>query len=131
MWRAETKGPRVAFPEDKGPLQPGYVYRWEVTDQDFRKVAEGEFTAATPSERSQLDELKALAESGDRADRRAVARSYRRLAAYADAITAYEGLVRESPGNPDDRKALADLYRLAGRPADADAVEAGKPLEPK
>ncbi len=115
LWKAETKEPRVDFPKSKEPLQPGFVYRWEVTDGDFRKVASGEFTAATESERTQLDELKALAALGDPADRRAAALAYRRLAAYAEAIAVYEGLVRESHKQPADLKALSDLDRIAGR----------------
>ncbi len=126
LWKVETKVPRLDYPVGKEPLQAGFVYRWEVTDQDFRKVAHGEFTAATDSERMQLDELKPLASSGDRADRRSAALAYRRLAAYAEAIAVSEGLVRQSPADPTDRRALAGLYRLAGRPQEADEIQRGK-----
>ncbi len=120
--KADIKEPRLAYPADKEPLQPGYVYRWEVTDQDFRQVASGEFTIATASELAQLDELKALAGSGDRADVHSAALAYRRLAAYDEAIAANERLGRESPDEPAYRIALADLYRIAGRAAQAEAL---------
>jgi len=122
QWRAESKEPHLAYPADKPALQPGLVYRWEVTDQDFRKVAEGEFTAATASERSQLADLQVLSTAPDRADRLAAALSYHRLDAYAEAIAAYEALARESPAEPAYRRSLADLYRLAGRSEDARAM---------
>jgi predicted Zn-dependent protease len=102
-----------------------------VTDQDYRQVAEGEFTLATESERRQLDELKALAASGDRADRLSAALAYRRLAAFAEAIAAYEGLAREVPDEPAFRQALADLYRIAGRPKGEEAATSGKKSSPE
>jgi hypothetical protein len=116
LWRAETKEARSAFPEGKEPLQRGYVFRWEVTDQDFRPLASGEFSVATDSELKQLDELKALADSGDRADLLATALAYRRLGAYAEAIAIYERLAKQSPDETAYREALSELYRLAGRP---------------
>lgn len=122
LWRAQTQEPRLAFPEDKEALKPGYVYRWEVTDPDYRPLASGEFTVATEAERRQLEELKALAQEGDPADRLAAALAYRRLAAYAEAVMAYERLAAESPGEAAYRSALADLYRLIGR-----AEPAGSP----
>jgi hypothetical protein len=115
LWKLETKGPHADFPADKPPLERGHVFRWEVTDQDFRPVAAGEFTVATDSERQQLEELKALTDSPDRADRLAVALAYRRLGAYAEAITAFERLAQESPAEPILGRALDELRRQAGR----------------
>jgi hypothetical protein len=60
LWKVESKAPSVVFSESKEPLHTGNVYFWEVTDQDFRKVASGKFTVATASEREQLGELNAL-----------------------------------------------------------------------
>jgi hypothetical protein len=114
LWRVEVKEPRVAYPEGKEPLQPGYLYRWEVTDQDFRKVASGEFTFASASELGQLDELKVLASSGDMADVHSAALAYRRLAAYAEAIATYRRLIQGVPDEPSYRKALADLNKISG-----------------
>lgn len=116
-WRAETTEPHLDFPPGRPALHRGYVFRWEVTDQDFRPVAAGEFTVATESELKQLDELKGLDESGDRADRLAAALAYRRPAAYAEAIVAFERLARDLPGEPMIHQALEELHRQAGRVA--------------
>jgi hypothetical protein len=126
LWKVESKEPSIAFPEDKEPLHPGYVYHWEVTDQDFRKVASGKFTMATASEREQLGELKALVESGDQSDRYSAALGYWKLWAYAEAIATFEKLASESPGNPAYRSSLAALYRIAGRTKDAESVEGSR-----
>jgi hypothetical protein len=126
LWKVESREPRVAFPEGREPLQPGYVYRWEVTDQDFRKVASGEFTAATASERQQIEVLKELGRSGDRADRLSIAMAYRRLGAYDEAIAAYEGLARESPEDSTLLQGLDDLQRIAGLRKEAPTVDPAK-----
>jgi hypothetical protein len=116
LWRAESKEPRAAFPAGKEPLQTGYFYRWEVTDQDFRPVASGEFMVATGSELDQLKELKELAASSDRGDRWAAALAYRRIGAYDQAIPTLERLVKEVPEERSYRQGLAALSMLAGRP---------------
>jgi hypothetical protein len=116
LWKAETRETRTAFPENREPLHRGYVFRWEVVDQDFRPVTRGEFSVATESELKQLELLKALAETGDRADRLAAALSYRRLGAYAEAIVVYENLAKQSSDEPVYRESLAELYWLSGRP---------------
>jgi hypothetical protein len=127
LWRAETTDPSVAFPVDKEPLRRDNVYRWEVTDQDFRTVAAAEFSVANDSELKQLDELKPLAAGTDRADRLAAALAYRRLGAYAEAIAVLEGLVKESPDGAAYRDTLADLYWKAGRPENAVAIKRRNP----
>ena len=78
---------------------------------------------ATATDRVSFDELKALAASGDAADRYAAALAYRRLAAYAEAMATYERLVKEAPGASAYRRGLAELYKVAGRPEDARASE--------
>jgi hypothetical protein len=115
VWKAESKEPRLDFPADKGPLTAGYVYRWEVTDQDYHEVASGEFSVPTASERGQLDELKALVASGDAADRYSASVAYRRLAAFAEALAVLESLVKDEPGVEAYRRELAELQRRAGR----------------
>jgi hypothetical protein len=126
LWRAETKEPRLDFPGDKPPLQEGYPFRWEVTDQDYRKVAAGEFSVATASERTQIDELKALTASGDAADRYSAALAYRRLAAFAEAIAVLEGLNRDVPDEHEYRRMLEDLRRTAGLSKQAGTLDAPK-----
>jgi hypothetical protein len=116
LWKLETKENQTAFPVAKEPLRRGYVFRWEVVDQDFRPVALGEFSVATESELKQLDELKPLASADDRADLLSAALSYRRLGAFAEAIAAYARLLNESPNEPAYREPLAELFRQAGRP---------------
>jgi hypothetical protein len=113
-WRVEAREARLDFPAEKEPLKDGYVYRWEVTDPDYRKVASGEFSVATASERAQLGELKALAASGDAADRYSAALAYRRLAAFAEAIAVLESLVKDRPGVEAHHRDLAELRRSAG-----------------
>lgn len=114
LWKVEAKEPRAIYPADKPALVRGYVYRWEVTDEQFRPVASGDFTVASESELAQLDELKPLAESPDRADRVAAGLSFRRLAAFAEAIATFERLTRESPDDPFARQILAELRKQAG-----------------
>jgi hypothetical protein len=126
LWKAETKEPRLTFPEGKEPLHEDYVYRWEVTDQDYRQLVSGEFSAATASERAQFDELKAMVESGDRADRCSAALGYWRMSAYAEAIATLENLDKESSGKPAYRSLLSDLYRIAGRMKNTDSIDGGR-----
>jgi hypothetical protein len=127
LWKAESRAARLAFPKDKEPLRRGYVYHWEVTDQDFRPIASGEFTVATASELEQMEGLRSLAASPDRADRLAAALSYRRLACFAEAIATFEALLPSSPEEPFYRTALADLYRQAGRVIDPPAAPGAGP----
>jgi hypothetical protein len=123
LWSVESTEPRLAFPEGKQPLKPGYVYRWEVTDQDFRAITAGEFSVATQAEREQFKEFKALTEGGDRSDRFSAVLGYRRIAACAEAIAVLERLAAESPDVAAYRDQLAELKRLAGlsRKASAEA----------
>ena len=116
LWRGETKETHVVFPEGKEALQRGYVYRWEVTDEEFRPVASGEFSVATQSELKQMEDLRSLAEGGDRADQLAAALAYQRLGAYTEALAMLECLAKEAPEESLYRRVLAELYRLAGRP---------------
>ena len=111
LWRVEAKEPRVAFPAGKEPLQPGYVYRWEVTDQDFRTVAAGEFTVATAVGAGAARRAEGAGRVGRPGRPLSAALAYRRLAAYAEAIAAFERLAREVPDEPYYRKALADLEK--------------------
>lgn len=115
IWQAETTGPKLAYPEGASALGRGYVYRWVVTDTDSRPVVAGRFVSADDSERRQLEELKPLADSDDRADLLAAALSYRRLKCDARAIAAFERLAKMAPKEPFYRNELADLYRRAGR----------------
>jgi hypothetical protein len=128
LWRVDTKETHVLFPAGKEALRRGNVYRWVVTDLEFRRVAAAEFMVATPSELKELGELDELGESGDRADRLAAAMAYRRLWAYAEAITAYEQLAAEAPEEPEYRRALDELYRQAGR-SGGEKPGAGLPKE--
>jgi hypothetical protein len=116
FWQAEATGPKLDYPEGREALKRGYLYRWEVTDQDSRPVAAGQFLVATESELKQMEELRLLAAGDDRADLLAVALSYRWLGCYAEAIAAYERLAVLAPGEPLYWKELAELYRRAGRP---------------
>lgn len=125
LWRTEAREAAVVFPGGKEPLRRGFAYNWEVTDQDFRPVASGEFSVASESELKQFSELTPLAAGPDRADRLAAALAYRRLGAYVEATAACERLVKQTPGEPAYCKLLADLYRLAGRDHEAERAEAG------
>ena len=69
---------------------------------------------------------KELGRSGERADRLSAAMAYRRLGAYAEAIAAYEGLVREMPEEPAFRQTLADLQRIAGLRKEAETIDPAK-----
>jgi hypothetical protein len=125
LWSAEATEPKLDYPAGKEPLKQGYVFRWEVTELDFRPVVTGQFIRATEPELKQLQELKPLGASDDRADLLAAAMSYRRLGCYAEAIAAYERLANLAPGETLYREELADLYRLAGRPGDAEKAARG------
>jgi hypothetical protein len=114
LWRSEVQAPRADFPTGKEALRRGNLFRWEVTDQDFRPVASGRFAVATAAELMQLEELKQLADSGDRADRLSAVLAYRRLGAYAEARAACERLARETPSVQAYQAELADLTRMAG-----------------
>ena len=116
LWRSEATGPKLDYPAGQEPLKRGYLYRWEVTDQDSRPVTSGQFLVATESELKQFEELRQLAASGDRADLLAAALSYRRLGCYAEAIAAFERLAKRAPDEALYREQLAELYRQAGRP---------------
>jgi tetratricopeptide (TPR) repeat protein len=118
-------GPKLDYPAGREPLKRGYLYRWEVTDQDSRPVTSGQFLVATESELKQLEELRQLAASGDRADLLAAALSYRRLGCYAEAIAAFERLAKLAPDLGVYREELAELYRQAGRPGDAEGGSRG------
>jgi hypothetical protein len=121
LWQAKTRSASVDFPKDQPPLQRGHVFRWEVTDQDLRPVAAGEFTVATESECEQMDELKTLAAGRDRSQRLEAAMAYRRLGAFQEEMAIYEGLVAEFPDEPAYLRPLAELRRLSGRPHEPDA----------
>ncbi len=116
LWRAESPETRAPFPADKPPLRRGYAFGWEVTDEKFRPVASGKFMVASESELAELEGLKALADSPDRADRVAAALAFARMHAYAEASAAFERLAAEQPDDPLARRALADLRDQAGRP---------------
>ena len=116
LWRVETKEPHVVFPEGQEALQRGYIYRWKVTDAEFRPVASGEFGVATQSELKQMEDLRSLAAGGDRADQLAAVLAYQRLGAYTEALALLERLAKEAPEESLYRRELAELYRLAGRP---------------
>jgi hypothetical protein len=116
FWRVETTGPKVNYPEGREALKRGYFYRWEVTDQDARLLTSGQFMVATESESKQLEELRPLTASSDRADQLAAALAYRRLGCYAEAIAAFERLVKLAPDEGVYRDELSQLFRQAGRP---------------
>ena len=118
LWRSEATGPKLDYPAGREALKRGYLYRWEVTDPASRPVTSGQFLVATESELKQLEELRQLAASGDRADLLAAALSYRRLGCYTEAIAAFERLAKLAPEVAVYREELADLYRQAGRPED-------------
>jgi hypothetical protein len=119
LWRAETKEPRLAYPEGKEALQGGYVYRWEVSDAEGRPVATSTFSVATESQRKRLAELPAPEAGEDRAELLAAALAYTKLGAHAEALATYERLARLVPKEPAYQEALAGLYRRAGRPEEA------------
>jgi hypothetical protein len=121
LWQAETRSASVDFPKDKEPLQRGYPFRWEVTDQDFRPVAAAEFVVASAADCAQMETLNGLANDRDRAGRLEAAMAYRRLGALREATALYEGLAAEAPDEPAYREPLAELHRLAGRPQESDA----------
>jgi tetratricopeptide (TPR) repeat protein len=118
FWRVETTGPKLNYPEGREALKRGYLYRWEVTDQDARLLTSGQFMVATESELKQLEELRPLTTSSDRADLLTAALAYRRLGCYAEAIAAFERLAKLAPDVALYRDQLADLYHQAGRPSD-------------
>jgi hypothetical protein len=118
LWRAEATGPKLDYPEGREALKRGYLYRWEVTDQDARPLTSGQFMVATESELKQLEELRPLTASSDRADLLAAALAYRRLGSYAEAIAAFERLAKLAPDEGVYRDEVSELYRQAGRPED-------------
>ena len=118
FWRAEATGPKLDYPAGREALKRGYLYRWEVTDQDSRPVTSGQFLVATESELKQLEELRPLTASSDRADLLAAALAYRRLGSYAEAIAAFERLAELAPDGDVYRDELSELSRQAGRPVD-------------
>jgi hypothetical protein len=118
FWRAEATRPKLDYPDGRQALKRGYLYRWEVTDEDARPLISGEFMVATESEVKQLEDLGPLTASGDRADLLAAALAYRRLGCYAEAIAAFERLVKLAPEVVLYRDQLAELNRQAGQPND-------------
>jgi hypothetical protein len=118
LWRAEAVGPKLDYPDGREVLKRGYLYRWEVTDQDSHPVTSGQFLVATEAELKQLEELRPLTAGGDRADLLAAALAYRRLGCYAEAIAAFERLAKLAPDEGVYRDELAELSRQAGRPED-------------
>jgi hypothetical protein len=116
LWRAEVKEPRLAFPEGQAALARGFVYRWEVTDERYRPVTSGEFSVASESERARMEELAALARSGDPADRFAAGLALERMGAVAEALEIYRGLIRDQADEPAYRRASSRLRHLAGQP---------------
>jgi hypothetical protein len=129
--RAETKEPRLAYPEGQEALQRGYVYQWEVTDTEGRPVTASTFSIATASQRKRLAELPAQEAEEDRAESLATALTYTKLGAYAEALASYERLARLAPEVPAYQKALVDLYTRAGRPESARAARAKAQPRPK
>ena len=137
LWRADTTGTRLPYPEGRRPLEPDNEYRWDVVARIDRRVAEGEstevyaevvrgkFTVATRSERAAIEELKAIAAGRDRADRLGAAIGLARMDAVAEAIAAYESLVAQAPEEPYYRQELAGLRGRAGHAEVAPKPSAG------
>jgi tetratricopeptide (TPR) repeat protein len=71
-----------------------------------------------------LVEVEAQALGEDRAELLEAALAFIGLGAYGEALAAYERLARIAPDEPAYQAALADLYRRAGRPAEAMAASA-------
>jgi hypothetical protein len=127
LWRAETDATRLPYPADKPGLRPGYVYDWEVADAaEARPLARSRLSVALESDRPKFDELKSLAAGDDRAGVLEAALGYARLHAWDEALSTYERLAKLAPDEPAFRRALADLYRRAGRPDDAKSAERGR-----
>jgi hypothetical protein len=115
LWRAETKEPRLPYPEGREALQRGHVYRWEVADAEGRPVVASTFSVATQSQFRRLAELPAPDTVEDRAELLAAALACTKLGAYAEALATYERLARLAPEVTAYQAALADLYTRAGR----------------
>jgi hypothetical protein len=131
LWRAETKEPRLAYPEGKEALERGYVYQWVVTDAESRPIATSTFSVATTSQFKKLAELPALVAGEDRAELITAALTYMKLGDYAEALATYERLARLTPEEPAYQATLADLYVRAGRPDEARAARARAEARPQ
>jgi hypothetical protein len=125
LWRSEATGPKLDYPAGREALKRGYLYRWEVADQDARLLISGQFMVATESEVKQLEDLRPLTASSDRADLLAAALAYRRLGCYAEAIAAFERLAKLAPHEHVYRDELVELSRQTGRTADLKRGERG------
>jgi hypothetical protein len=83
LWQARTTAPHLAYPEGKDPLRRGLTYQWEVTYRDsndrFPTLVQPKFSVAWLSELGQMEEIRPLAVSEDRADLLAAALAYHRL----------------------------------------------------
>ena len=127
LWTAATNESSLTYPSGQPPLRRGRVYVWEVSDQDGRSVVSGRFTVATAPEASKLAAFEPLARSDDPADLLAAAVVLLAHGVDDQALIVYERLAKLAPSHPQHGEMLADLYRRAGRPEDAQkAAEAAK-----
>jgi hypothetical protein len=124
LWRAETKEPRLPYPEKHKPLAGGLGYRWRVTallaeDKEEPAVRGGKFFVLSPDEVEELAAVKPLAASKDPAEVLLAAMAYEASGAHGEALAAFERLAALAPEEGNYQTALASYYERAGRKDDA------------
>ena len=124
LWRAETKEPRLPYPEKQKPLGGGLGYRWRVTallgeDEERPAVRGGRFFVLSAEDVAELAAVKPLAASKDPADVLLAAAAYEAYGAHGEVLAAFERLAALAPEEGNYQAALANSYEHAGRKDDA------------
>jgi tetratricopeptide (TPR) repeat protein len=131
LWRATTKEPRLAWPEDEKPLTFGdrdRPFLWRVTarlsgGKEEVLVDGSKFWLPSKQEAEELARVKPLASSKDPADQLLAAATYEAYVDYDDALRLYERLADRLPESVNVQLALARLYKRAGRYDLAEAAQ--------
>ncbi len=124
LWRQTTAAVNLADGATN-ELKPGVWYEWTVipADQTGQAMAgqliNGKFRVATKEDKEAADALEPLVRSGTPGELALAALGYKQMGMTAEAIGAYDRLVKQQAGEPAVLKALGDLYAFAGRDADA------------
>jgi tetratricopeptide (TPR) repeat protein len=120
LWRAESKEPRLPYPEEEKVLTPGLKYRWRVAallgEGKEERLLESKFFVASGEPAADLERARRLASGDDPGDWLLAAAVYEARGVHDKALPLYERLAARWPEAPNFQRALAAYYDRAGRP---------------